>query len=94
MWMRDFARSQDVRFVELTGKEGGQPGNDGHVRIDVRCPWCDAICWVHFGLDGNGRFMCKPCGAIGTAEHGEYLGRRQVELALEGQIEDVENQAN
>ena len=92
-WMRDL-RGPDVRVIELSGKESMQPGKDGHVRIDVLCPWCGSVCWLHFGLDGNGRFMCKPCGAIGTAEHGVYLGRREVELTLEGQFEDLENRAS
>lgn len=92
LFLREFAKAKDVRIVELTGNESSLPGKDGHVRIDVSCPWCDAVCWLHFGLDGSGRFLCKPCGAIGVAEHGEYDGRRQVELTLEGQVDDSETQ--
>lgn len=92
-WIRDM-RGPDVRSVELTGKEHFQAGKDGNVSVHLMCPWCEAVCWLHFGLDGYGRFMCKPCGAFGSAEHGEYFGQRQIELTLEGQMDEAEDKSN
>ena len=94
-WMREQMRGPDVRIVELTGNEPSQSLCSGHVRIDVACPFClDATCWVMFSADGEGRFLCKPCGSAGSAEHGEYRGRRELELTLEAHVEDPESWSN
>lgn len=92
-WIRDM-RGPDVRVVDLTGKEHFQAGANGNVSVALCCPWCDGQCWLHFAADGEGRFICKPCGAVGSAEHGEYFGRRQIELTLECQSDDAQGGVN
>lgn len=84
------AQADDVRFVTLTGKERSSASKDGHVTFrNIECPFCGAYrCTVHFGLDGNGRFACRPCSSMGSADHGEYAGKRYFMLTLEGMMED------
>ena len=92
-WMREQMRGPDVRIVELGGHELAQPfGVDGQLRMDVECPYClTGTCWVIFASDGKGRFLCKPCGSMGSAEHDEYMGRREIQLTLESQVDDADN---
>lgn len=90
----EMMRGEDVRYVELTGRERKHPSQDGHIRIDVACPFHDgedASCWVHFGLDGHGRFVCRPCASIGTAAYSVQLGKRLVELTREGSLDEDED---
>ena len=94
-WMREQMRGPDVRIVELTGREASETFGTGHLRMNVQCPFCmEDSCWVLFAADGDGRFLCKPCGSLGSAEHGEYMGKREIQLTLEGHSDDPDNLAN
>lgn len=91
MAMNPTRAGRDQRLVELLGKEPVHPSDDGHVRIDCTCPYCDRekSLWLHFAASGHGNFVCRPCGAIGLASYEqEGDGKRIVTLDLQGQVED------
>ena len=82
---------RDTRLIELLGKEPVHPSKDGHVRIDVQCPYCERgqTLWLHFSASGHGQFVCRPCGAIGLASYQEEGdGKRIVTLDVQGSVED------
>lgn len=92
-FIRELREAEDVRYVELSGKEPMFASRDGHITIMVDCPFHvgdGKSCRVHFGLDGNGRWYCKPCQSLGSAEHDvDERGRRSLALTLEGSSEGL-----
>ena len=80
----------DTRFVDVTGKEKTTPGKDGDISFHVECPYCHSECVVHFSLTGRGNFLCRTCGSLGPAHHGEYQGKRYFELVAEGEVSPSE----